>query len=136
MVDVVDLAVVESAVVLVLSLEPVGQTEEVAQVTKVGLLQVRPVMQVLVEGEVEDCLVRHCQALRRRPLRVQHLLKREKRVGGAKVFCRSVSSFRSRGSIVHWHNVAVVRARIEGESGVFIELNATGVFQDIQGKRE
>jgi hypothetical protein len=77
MVDVVDLAVVELAVVLVLNLEPVGQIGEEAQVAEVVLLQ------VLVEGEVEDLSVLHCQSLRRRPLRVQRLLKREKIRGGA-----------------------------------------------------
>jgi hypothetical protein len=83
MVDVVDLAVVEPAVVLVLNLEPVGKIGEEAQVAEVVLLQVRAVMQVLVEGEVEDLSVLHCQGLRRRRLRVQRLLKREKRIGGA-----------------------------------------------------
>jgi hypothetical protein len=74
---------VELAVVLVLNLEPVGQIGEEAQVAEVVLLQVRAVMQVLVEGEVEDLSVLHCQSLRRRPLRVQRLLKREKIRGGA-----------------------------------------------------
>jgi hypothetical protein len=83
MVDVVDLAVVEPAVMLALNLEPVGQIGEEAQVAEVVLLQVRAVMQVLVEGEIEDLLVHHSQGLRRRPLRVQHLLKLEKKIGGA-----------------------------------------------------
>jgi hypothetical protein len=52
-------------------------------VMKVGLLQVRAVMQVLVEGEVEDLFVRHYQGPRRRRLQVQRLLKREKRIGRA-----------------------------------------------------